>query len=391
MRPNPTSTLVAVGALFVSVGFLASCTESVQGGERRAAADPELAIRVLSGQPHLVSGGDALIRIAVPAGTPLSAVTVSMDETDITRAFREDPGRHALLGLVTGLANGNNRIAARAATDGESAARAAHLDLTNYPVTGPMISGPHEQPFHCQSEAFELVTGKLLGSPLDADCSVEPRVDYVYRATDGTFKPLPDTAGSPPADLTQTTTTGGRTVPYIVRVETGTVNRAIYESAILHDPREPAPDPWTRSSGWNGKLIYTHGGGCQSGWYQQGNRTGGVLRDGFLQDGYAVTSASLNVFGQNCNDLLASETHMMVKERFVERYGAPHFTIGTGGSGGSYQSHQTADNYPGVFDGIIVRSSFPDVTSATIFTLADARLLHYYFDEVAPGTFTKEE
>ena len=31
------------------------------------------------------------------------------------------------------------------------------------------------------------------------------------------------------------------------------------------------------------------------------------------------------------------------------------------------------------------------MTSATIFTLTDARLLHYYFSEVAPGTFTKKE
>ncbi|HJN92821.1 MAG TPA: DUF6351 family protein, partial [Dehalococcoidia bacterium] len=48
-------------------------------------------------------------------------------------------------------------------------------------------------------------------------------------------------------------------------------------------------------------------------------------------------------------------------------------------------------NYPGVFDGIIVYASFPDVTSATIFTLSDSRLLHRYFEHVVPGTFTKEE
>ena len=81
----------------------------------------------------------------------------------------------------------------------------------------------------------------------------------------------------------------------------------------------------------------------------------------------------------------------MVKERFVESYGEPTYAIATGGSGGSYQSHQTADNYPGVFDGIIVSSSFPDVTSATIFTLADARLLSFYFTEIAPRAFSEEE
>ena len=268
----------------------------------------------------------------------------------------------------------------------------AEIDVTSYPITGPMISGPHEQPYHCQTEDFELVTGEPLGPALDTACSVATRVDYVYRATDGTFKSLPTSpSGALPDDVSSTTTLDGVTVPFTVRVETGTVNRAIYENAILHDPRDPEPDPWMRSCGWNGKLVYTHGGGCRNGWYRQGSATGGVLREGLLQDGFGVTSASLNVFGQNCNDLLASETHMMVKERFIERYGPVEYTIGTGGSGGSYQSHQTADNYPGVFDGIIVRSSFPDVLSATIFTLTDVRLLHYYFTDVAPGMFTQEE
>ena len=115
------------------------------------------------------------------------------------------------------------------------------------------------------------------------------------------------------------------------------------------------------------------------------------MREGLFAQGYAVVSATLNVFGQNCNDLLASETHIMVKERFVENYGVPEYTIATGSSGGSYQSHQTADNYPGVFDGIIVAASFPDVTSATIFTVSDSRLLNYYFTEVNPEYFTTEQ
>jgi hypothetical protein len=216
-------------------------------------------------------------------------------------------------------------------------------------------------------------------------------VDYVYLSSaDGTFKPYPAGAAAP-SDVARTTTLDGEEVRFIVRVETGTLNRAIYQSTLLHDPADPAPDPWTRSRGWNGKLVYTHGGGCRSGWFRQGSGSGRVLDEGLLGMGFAVTSSSLNVFGNNCNDLLASETHIMVKERFVERYGAPVYTIGTGGSGGSYQSHQTADNYPGVFDGIIVSSSFPDVTSATIFTLADSRLLWHYFNEVAPGEFSEDQ
>ena len=382
MGRQTTSRLRVLGGV-AGLCLSAACTPTVLGSAGQA-GDTTLRLATLSAaRPHLVSGGDVLVRVEGDEATRLTDVVVLLDNEDVTRWFQPEPGRRALLGLVSGMTDGDHTLAA---WDGR---QETLLELTSYPITGPMISGPHEQPFHCQTAEFELVTGQMLGAPLDADCSVDTRVDYVYRSTDGEYQPLPD--GPRPADLATTTTTEGQIVPFIVRVETGTANRAIYESAMLHDPATPAPDPWTRSAGWNGKLVYTHGGGCRGGWYQQGNTTGGVLRDGLLDRGYAVTSASLNVFGQNCNDLLASETHMMVKERFVESYGPPVFTIGTGSSGGSYQSHQTADNYPGVFDGIIVSSSFPDVTSATIFTLADSRLLHHYFTTSAPGRFTPDQ
>ncbi len=374
-----TSRALSFCGLWALLCLVTACVPSVEGRAEQTGEERLRIVALSAAKPYLISGENVLVRVEADDGVRLTDVVVLLDDVDVSRRFRPDRDRHALLGLVPGLTPGNHVLVARASRD------EVRQQLTSYPVTGPMISGPHEQPFHCQTGEFELVTGESLGAPLDEHCSIAPRVDYVYRSTDGEYKPLPD--GARPADLASTTTTDGYTVPFIVRVQTGTVNRAIYESAILHDPAQPAPDPWTRSAGWNGKLVYTHGGGCRSGWYQQGRRTGGVLRDGLLDRGYAVTSATLNVFGQNCNDLLASETHMMVKARFVESYGPPIFTIGTGGSGGSYQSHQTADNYPGVFDGIIVSSSFPDVTSATIFTLADARLLHHYFTTTAPGLF----
>ncbi len=154
---------------------------------------------------------------------------------------------------------------------------------------------------------------------------------------------------------------------------------------------QPPPDPWTANPGWNGRLIYVFGGGCPGGWYIQGKNTGGVIDDVMLSQGYATASASLNVFGNNCNDLLAAETMMMVKERFVKSLGVPRFTIGWGCSGGSYQVHQIGDNYPGLLDGIIAGCSFPEVGFATIHTITDARLLHHYFTSAAPGRFTREQ
>ena len=48
----------------------------------------------------------------------------------------------------------------------------------------------------------------------------------------------------PPSDVTQTTTDGGVTVPFIVRVETGYMDRDQYQIAALFQPSKP----WSRSS-----------------------------------------------------------------------------------------------------------------------------------------------
>ncbi len=347
-------------------------------------------IHTLSTKPWLISGGDVLVEITLDDRLNTRQLRVSLNGSNVSDSFRAVSSQ-SVQGLLTGLPNGDSVLLAE--INGTQPGKA--LTLTSYPLSGPIISGPHEQPFYCQTEEFETVAGGFLGLAVDANCSSPTRVDYVYWSEiEGAFKPMPDEPKNIlPEDLGLIDVRDAGQVPYIVRVETGTVNRAIYEIAMLHNPADGTTflDPWNKSSSWNEKLVYTHGGGCRGGWYQQGNRSGGVMRRGLFEQGYAITSASLNVFGQNCNDLLASETHIMLKERFIERYGKPIYTIATGASGGSYQSHQTADNYPGVFDGIIVSSSFPDVTTATIFTLADSRLLNYYFTVINSGGFTVEQ
>jgi len=349
-----------------------------------------LQIEVLSTQPHLVTGDDALVRIDVPPDIALADVRVTRNGTDVTKMFfQSDPAQHALMGLVFSLDPGENVLEATALTGRGSASPSKKLTLTNYPITGPIISGPHEVPFHCQTTQFVLTGGANLGPADDADCSIATRRDYVYY--NGTaFRPMP-AVGLPP-DVVMTTTNENVTMRFIVLVETGTVNRAIYQIAVLHDPFEDIDMPtwYSKSRGWNGKLIYQHGGGCQGGWYIQGASTGGVLNATQLGRGFARASSSLNVFGNNCNDLLASETTLMVKERFIEHFGVPKWTIGTGSSGGAYQSNQTADAYPGTFDGIITTSSFPDVTTGVV-TLHDARLLDVLFNTTLPGMFSVEQ
>ncbi len=47
-------------------------------------------------------------------------------------------------------------------------------------------------------------------------------------------------------------------MPYIVRVERGTINRGIYDIAVLFDPAKP----WSAlapQAQWNGKVVYSFG------------------------------------------------------------------------------------------------------------------------------------
>jgi hypothetical protein len=378
LRPLVRTVLVfAVVATLAGLAALASLR----------AAPTEIQISTVSSRPDMVSGGDALLRVEAPAAINVRDVRVTLGDTDVTRVFRSGQGGHVLTGLVTGLADGNNTIAVKVGRR-----PAATLTLVNHPITGPVFAGPKEQPFLCQTEEFKLRAGGTLSAPLDTNCSIKTRFDFLYRSTEGgNLKPLPDPK-SAPADLAQATIAGGAAVPYIVRVETGTINRGIYQIAMLYNPaRDAGPDFTTGPAGWNGRLIYTFGGGCMTGWYRQGATTGGVEDDVMLRQGYAVASSTLNVLGNNCDDVLATETMMMVKEHFIEAYGLPKFTIGMGCSGGAEQVHPIAQNYPGLLDGIIPGCSFSDVASGIATPLVDARLLNHYFTTLAAMPYSDQQ
>ncbi|MGH2823562.1 MAG: DUF6351 family protein [Thermoleophilaceae bacterium] len=59
-------------------------------------------------------------------------------------------------------------------------------------------------------------------------------------------------------------------------------------------------------------------------------------------------------------------------------HGPPAHTQGFGCSGGSYQQHQIADNYPGLLDGILPGCSFPEIGFGTVSFITDAWLLDRY-------------
>lgn len=374
-------------------GFVAAVLVALTacGGDDGGQGDqPPPTIQTLSSRPDTVSGGDALVAVTPPAGVATGDVKVVLNGADVSSAFAADAtGR--MVGLVSGLQRGDNLLVANA--KGGTAA----ITLTDHSITGPIFSGPQQTPFVCETAFYALPDGSSLGPATDAQCSVATRVVYAYRSTAGTLKPLPDPA-TRPTDLARTTTLDGRSVNYIVRLEVGTINRAIYEIAMLHDPVvDPAPSRANRPAGWNGRLIYTFGGNCNVG-YHQGRATGGVLNDlqnmpmatAYLARGYAVASSSLNVLGTMCNDVLSAETLSMVKERFVETFGAPRYTIGSGGSGGAMQQHQITQNYPGLLDGIIPARSYPDMVTF-LSNAYDCRLLHAAITSSTQHAWTNDE
>ncbi|MGH3301082.1 MAG: DUF6351 family protein [Streptosporangiaceae bacterium] len=365
MRRRPLGWLAAISAIAFVLAPAAA-----QAAPGNGLALGRLALLTVSNpRPELVSGGEVLVRVDVPRHINAADVQITSDGQDVTSAFQAQSDG-TLLGLVTGLKIGHNRLVASAHRQSTS------LDVIDHSINGPVFSGKQQLPYVCQTTTFGLAAST---SP---DCFASPAVSYAYKNTSGSFVPLADPETTP-ADAA-TATVNGRTVPYIVRIETGVIDRAVYQIAALYDGR--APSPLRPDASWNGKLIYTFGGGCNSG-YQQGTSTGGVLDDQFLSLGYAVASSTLNVLDNNCSTIISAEAAMMVKEHFIDTYGPVSFTIGWGGSGGAIQQYEIADSYPGILDGIIPSISFPDPLT-TAGPVTDCELLDSFFSGPDGSSFT---
>ena len=219
--------------------------------------------------------------------------------------------------------------------------------------------------------------GKMVG--YSSQCAIKPRIQHFYYTGTG-FKPFDIGHGyaAPPPDM-KTVVVNGAAIPFVVRVEAGTINRFVYTIAML----ERAP--------WNNKLIYWMRGGVGIG-HQQGlamwfndalNGSEKQLMPKLLAEGYAIASSSGNESGVHYNMRLAEETAAQTKAYFASTYGKPVYTIGIGGSGGAVQQYMFAQNRPGLFDAGIPVQSYPDMVTQAI-PISDCPLLGQYFrDEVA--------
>lgn len=262
----------------------------------------------------------------------------------------------------------------------------------------PLFAGDNQYPFLCGEDRSrdsqpEVDNHQGLGIPIFAeteskrknrtvvgyskDCSHPTHAVYYYnrRGTDR-FYPLEQARG----DI-EKIVVDGREIDFVVRLETGTINRFFYALAVLRGEDEQLDAP--RGSYWNQRLIYQFRGGVGIGKRQGRFSPNDILkrRHDQLRRGYAVAYSTANQTGNHYNIWLAEDTAQRVKKQFTALYGEPLYTVGIGGSGGAIQQYLLAQNNPGFLDAAIPLYAYPDMVTQTTYVM-DCELLEYFFDVV---------
>ena len=169
---------------------------------------------------------------------------------------------------------------------------------------------------YAENDAGEQ-TDEIVG--YSKDCSINTAVYYYYRNREsGTFLPY-----STWSDDVDELSIDGQAVPFVVRLEIGTINRHIYVIALLRGPNDSPRVPDLRY--WNRKLIYQFRGGVGIG-HRQGRIPLYYIPDRNqdpLQDGYAIAYSSANQTSTSYDVELAEDTMARVKRQFAARYGDP--------------------------------------------------------------------
>jgi hypothetical protein len=358
------------------------------------------AIRTLSNRADLISGGDALVEVQVPRSVPMNKVKLTLNGVDVGSAFVADAAARTLRGVLKGLTVGNNQVVARS-TENRHERPSASLTITNHPRGGPVLLATQTQPWICATPTPVAAVGNtpasnasgLSTTAVDAQCNIATEYKLFYRSTTpGCSTALPDpsppavasptncfkpyTPGITPADLATTTTSHGMTVPYIVRVERGTLNRGIYDIVVLFDPAKP----WTAlapQAQWNGKVL--HSFGASTGQPRLQFRTEQNWADSTaLSRGFMVVDHSLTDSLYNSNRVLVAETTMMMKEHIVDNYGEIKYLMGNGCSGGSIQQNTVASIFPGLLDGIQPSCDYPDSITTGLEVIDCVLLVNFY-------------
>ena len=270
--------------------------------DRRRGGRPALQIDVLSNRADLVSAGDALVAIDLPAGADAVEGPRHRRRARRHERVRACARTAASRALVTGLDVG----AQRAHRERARAARRATADDRQPPQRRPGVLRPADP-------AVGLPGGRgrrAVQPARDLRVPVQVRPAAAFAAYD------PE---NPPSDVATTTTDQGKTVPYIVRVETGYQDRDQYKIAVLYDPAKPldavgAAGRLEPQAAHHPRRELRH----RAPGRQRARRHERRRRS---RRGFAVMSTALNNAGHNCNLVTQAESMVMAKERLVEQYG----------------------------------------------------------------------
>src|SRR5688572_19382193 len=85
-------TASIVGAL---AGFVSS--------DAFAQSAPKLDIRTLSSRPDMVSGGDALVEVKMPAGISFPQIKLTLNGKDVTNQLKSNADTGSLRGVISGM------------------------------------------------------------------------------------------------------------------------------------------------------------------------------------------------------------------------------------------------------------------------------------------------
>jgi hypothetical protein len=245
-------------------------------------------------------------------------------------------------------------------------------DRQGIPVAREAADGSYPQ----DSRGYPTGDAEIVG--WSRDCEVEVQYRYYYLTEGGQWEWVDRLADVPTSGLARTTTTEGREVPMIARMERGTINRFIYSIAMLVDRSESDPRQPDNSL-WNGRLLYSLQGGVAIGRTQGSWSQSAALSDEALRLGYAVVNSTGLRTNTHYNLLRGGQTAVMIKDHFVATHGDPLYTVAVGGSGGAIQQYVYQQNHPGLFDGGVPQYAYPDMLTQTIH-IGDCELLEFYFE-----------
>ncbi len=382
-------------ALALVVAVVAVVGPAAMPFRAAAAAGGNLRVLVLSGKPAWVSGPEALVAVVVPTAADLGTVRVADGVRDVTSQLARgrlpallhgvrvpqhiglSPSSHALVGLVR-LTPGTHTLRATLPSG-----RTSEAHITDYDDSGPMFAGPRVMPWFCIDKP------SATNRP---SCRVPTHYAYYYLPASSAGVGNHPSVGAPPSSdqfvsynpqdppspdsVAHTTTDEGVRVPYIIRVETGIIDRDTYQIGVLATPGQ-AYTPWSSPVAWNHKVDVEIGGDCRP-WHDQAKGLS-VFDAHALGRGFAVVTGALDVLGNNCNPVVAAEALAMIKSRLVDEYGVIRYTIGEGCSGGSIILNAMTSNYPGLVDGALLMCSFPDIWQV-VQQAEDCHLLDRVFD-----------